>query len=194
MKRAVQGMTSCYTQYLKSSFLFRLYSNNKDDSSDKGFGVSYETRNEQASWSFRLGSCGGNVTTPRGLLTSPSYPNNYLNDVECNYLISLPNGSYINITFEEFDIHCGDTLELWDGSSDDSPKMASFCGNGTVIPPYLLTSQNHLRIRYSLQNLQEIEVERVMQKIFYTYYLFNNKTSHDLNHLIFHTDLHLIIP
>ena len=59
------------------------------------------------------------------------------------------------MTFEEFDIHCGDAIEMWDGSSEDSPKMASFCGNGSVIPPYLLTSQNHLKIRYILQNLLE---------------------------------------
>ena len=133
-----------------------MYSNKNDDSSDKGFGVSYEARKDLSSWSFRIGSCGGNVTTPRGLLTSPSYPENYPNDIQCDYLISIKYRSYINITIQEFDIDCGDTIELWDGSSDDSPKMASFSGNGSDIPPYLLTSQNHLRIRYSLQNLLEM--------------------------------------
>ena len=71
------------------------------------------------------------------------------------------------MTFEEFDIHCGDAIEMWDGSSEDSPKMASFCGNGSVIPPHLLTSQNHLKIRYSLQNLLEIEAREEVRETKY---------------------------
>lgn len=96
---------------------------------------------------FRIGSCGGSVITPQGLLTSPSYPDSYPNDAECIYTISRPEMTYINITFEGFDTLCGDNLEMWDGDSMNSPKMASFCGNGTVKPSYLLTSQNHLIMR-----------------------------------------------
>ena len=100
--------------------------------------------------SFRIGSCGGTIETPRGVLTSPSYPDSYSNDAECIYFISLPLMAKINMTFSSFDILCEDNLEVWDGNSDISPKMATFCGNGNVIPPFLVTSQNHLRIRYTL--------------------------------------------
>ena len=112
-----------------------------------GFRVSFDTHNGQPPWSIRLGSCGGTITTQHGLLTSPSYPENYPNDVECIYTILRPKNTYINITISSFDIICEDNLEMWDGDSQNSPKMASFCGNDGIIPPYLLTSQNNLRIR-----------------------------------------------
>ena len=100
-----------------------------------------------ASWSFRIGSCGGKIITPQGLLTSPYFPFNYPNDVECSYIISRPTRTFINLTISYFDTLCGDNLEMWDGIDENSPKMASFCGNGDVIPPYLLTSTNNLKIR-----------------------------------------------
>ena len=97
---------------------------------------------------FRIGSCGSTVKTPQGILTSPFYPDKYPNDAECIYIISLPDMAKINMTFVSFDTDCGDNLEIWDGNSSTSPKMAAFCGNGDVIPSYLITSQKHLRIRY----------------------------------------------
>ena len=115
---------------------------------DMGFTVFYVTQKSLPKWSFRLGACGGTITTPQGILTSPSYPDNYSNDVECIYTISRPNMTYINLTISYFDTHCTDNLEMRDGRFESSPKMASFCGDGNVIPPYLLTSKNHLRIRY----------------------------------------------
>ena len=138
---------------VKSKFLydiiifFRLYSNNQNGR-EIGFSLSYNSHDEAASWSFRIGSCGGAVTTAQGLLTSPSFPDSYPNDVDCNYTISRPDQTFINITISNFDALCGDKLELWDGNTDISQKMAQFCGDGEVIPPYLLTSTNNLRMRY----------------------------------------------
>ena len=123
-----------------------MYLNNQEGI-EIGFSVSYDTHNGQSPWSFRLGSCGGTVTTQHGLLTSPSYPDNYPNDVECIYTISRPNNTYINITISGFDTICEDNFEMWDGNSENSRKMATFCGSDGRIPPYLVTSQNHLRIR-----------------------------------------------
>ena len=114
-----------------------------------GFSVSYQTVNDTPLWSFRLGMCGGNVTTPNGLLTSPLFPNNYQNDIECNYLISLQNTTtFIEIKFHDgFNISCHDELELWDGDSIDAPNMTKIRGNGNALPPFMLTSQNQLTIR-----------------------------------------------
>ena len=69
----------------------------------------------------------------------------------CIYLISLPNGTYVNITILSMDIDCqgtpSDFIELRDGNSEDSPLMGQFCGNGTHIPAFMHTTQNNLRIR-----------------------------------------------
>ena len=115
-----------------------------------GFSLSYDTHIETAPMTFRIGSCGGTIKTLQGILTSPSYPDSYPNDIECIYNISLPSMLKINMTFSSFDTLCGDKVEIWDGNSNISPKMAAFCGNGSIIPPYLVTSQNHLIIRYAL--------------------------------------------
>ena len=119
-----------------------------------GFSLLYDTRNGTAPMTFRIGSCIATIQTPRGILASPGYPVGYPNDIQCKYNIFLPPMSKINITFSSFDIHCGDEVELWDGHLANSTKMASFCGNGSTIPPYLLTSQNHLIIRYKAVKVQ----------------------------------------
>ena len=75
---------------------------------------------------------------------------------DCVYLISQPNGTYVNISFLSMDIDCqkvqtsdglkADYIEMRDGNSEDSPLMARFCGNGSKVPEFMQT-QNHLRIR-----------------------------------------------
>ena len=98
-----------------------------------------------------VSSCGGNHTQASGLLTSPSYPNLYPIGRDCIYLISQPNGTYINVTFINMDISChasgSDNIEMRDGITEDSPLIVSFCGNLNNTPGYLQTTQNNLWIR-----------------------------------------------
>ena len=101
---------------------------------------------------YRLGACGGNFTTPHGLLTSPSYPANYPNLANCTYIVSLSPNSYIKLTMLKVDVHClspeKDYLELRDGDSEDAPVMIRFCQKGIHLPTQLTTSQNFLWMRY----------------------------------------------
>ena len=53
-----------------------------------------------------FGKCGGTITNPNGLLTSPSYPYKYPHKAQCIYLISQPNGTYVNISFISMDVKC----------------------------------------------------------------------------------------
>ena len=100
--------------------------------------------------------CGGNYSNASGVLFSPSHPNAYPDLLDCVYLISQPNGTYVNISFLSMDVDCkgltpltSDYIEMRDGNSGDSPLIATrFCGNGSNIPAVIQTSQNHLRIRY----------------------------------------------
>ena len=71
----------------------------------------------------------------------------------CVYLISQPNGTFVNISFLYMDIDCqglttltSDYLELRDGKTNESPLMGRFCGNGTNTPDVMQTTQNNLRI------------------------------------------------
>ena len=98
--------------------------------------------------------CGGIYSDASRVLSSPSYPNLYTELADCVYLISQPNGTYVNISFLSMDIDCqgrtpltSDYIELRDGNSEDSPLMARFCGNGSNVPNFIQTTQNHLRMR-----------------------------------------------
>ena len=113
-----------------------------------GFKILYETSNVSL-WTYRLGECGGNFSTPNGIFTSPSYPDNYPENVDCTYLISLPEGTYVNMTIIDMDISCWDSgtsdrIEFRDGSSGNSPLMGRWCGHGSQ---HLQTTQNYMRIR-----------------------------------------------
>ena len=49
------------------------------------------------------------------------------------------------------DIDCNgitsDFMEIRDGNSDISPLMGKFCGDETIIPPEMTSTQNQLWIR-----------------------------------------------
>ena len=101
-------------------------------------------------------ACSGMYTNGNGMLESPSYPNSYPGLADCVYLISLPVGSYVNISFLSMDVHCenseihhskSDHIEMRDGNSKDSPLMGKWCGNDSNVPAFLQTTQNSLWIR-----------------------------------------------
>ena len=98
--------------------------------------------------------CWGNYSDASGVLSSPLHPNPYPDMADCVYLISQPNGTYVNISFLSMDVDCrgisSDFIELRDGNSGDSPLMERFCGNGSNVPDFIQTTQNNLRIRWNL--------------------------------------------
>ena len=105
------------------------------------------------------GACGGASDSQSGTITSPSYPNNYTDNENCIYTITLRSGKFINLTIEEFEIEdssgCDwDFLEIRDGSSEDSQVIGKFCG--TNIPVTLHTTQNNIWIRFSSQLVSEL--------------------------------------
>ena len=116
-----------------------------------GFKLLYETSNV-SKWTHRIGKCGGNFNTPNGIITSPSYPESYPENMDCTYLISVPNGTFINMTVITVDIYCRtsgekgiyDSIEFRNGDSENSPLMRKWCEDKS---PTLRTTQNHLRIR-----------------------------------------------
>ena len=110
----------------------------------KGFLISYEAMQ-------LFTACGGNYSNASGVLASPSHPNAHPEIASCVYLISQPNGAYVNISFLSMDVDCKGTqsgyIEMRDGNSEDSPFIAKYCGNSRDFPASMQTTQNHLRIR-----------------------------------------------
>ena len=100
-------------------------------------------------------NCDKNYTNGRGLVISPSYPNQYPPGKDCTYIVTQPNGTYVHFNITNIDVDCQemfgadvDYLEVRDGNSEESPMMGKWCGNGSDIPATMQTTQNHLRIRF----------------------------------------------
>eukprot|EP00058_Branchiostoma_floridae_P007074 XP_002592562.1 hypothetical protein BRAFLDRAFT_68884 [Branchiostoma floridae] len=68
--------------------------------------------------------CGGNLTAPSGLVTSPNYPDNYGNDANCEWTITTPVGSLIHLIFVSFHVEeLFDFLSVYDGPSDSAVEL-----------------------------------------------------------------------
>ena len=50
---------------------------------------------------FSFIACGSGINNT---LKSPEYPNNYANNMDCVYLVPIPQGTTMNISFDDFDI------------------------------------------------------------------------------------------
>ena len=130
-------------------FILRFMSNYFE--SGLGFQLRYELTNfAPPIMTNRTGQCGGHFFSPKGIITSPSYPDNYPDDTDCVYTISQTIGTVIRLTFLamdiEYDTTCKyDYLEIRDGPLEDSPILIKLCGNG--IPDSIQSGQNELWMR-----------------------------------------------
>ena len=136
--------------------------------SGAGFNLRYEAIHGEPQTTYRIGACGGNFTHPNGILTSPSYPENYPYDADCLYTISVPLGNVIQLDILSMDIDdqeyenygaCSvDYLQIRDGPTDSSPFLGNLCGSDDQVtfytndgvqdvPDPVQSSQNHLRLR-----------------------------------------------
>ena len=122
---------------------------------------------------YRMGACGAKLTTPNGVFTSPSYPDNYPNNADCVYTITSEAGTKIAMTILSMDIEfgdpdyyqydnyidsdyhqfggltCWDHLEVRDGASEQSPLIDGYCGRSEhlSLPIEIISTQNKLWIR-----------------------------------------------
>ncbi|XP_041982769.1 cubilin-like [Aricia agestis] len=73
--------------------------------------------------SYRVG-CGGIIRSPSGSIHSKNYPNNYENQLDCVWYISVAPNHKIEINFKDLDLYyvededeqCDDNLKIYDGS------------------------------------------------------------------------------
>ena len=116
-----------------------------------GFQLQYESTDE-STWTHRTGECGGDFTTPHGVLTSPSYPDAYPDNSDCIYNISQPNDTVIMLTFHSLHIeeasNCQyDYLEItYETSGALSDKHCGYHSSASF-PQTLQTTSNHVWMR-----------------------------------------------
>uniref|UniRef100_A0A0N5A6L6 Cubilin n=1 Tax=Parastrongyloides trichosuri TaxID=131310 RepID=A0A0N5A6L6_PARTI len=114
---------------------------------NKGFLFEYET--------FELG-CGGIFNEPNGTISSPNFPDGYLENIFCVYEINVESEKLIRITFDRFDIeassnekdHCNnDVVSIYENyitEAEHGELIGEFCGS--ILPPSIVSKSNKLTI------------------------------------------------
>lgn len=114
------------------------------DSTDTGFQIHYTVIEG-------MPGCGGIFTGLAGDISSPSAGGAYHHNLECEYLIQVPAGSRISLTFQEFELEhdssCNfDYLEIYEGASTLGNMIRRYCGS--TIPPAYNSQGNKLLLKF----------------------------------------------
>uniref|UniRef100_A0AC35UCW8 CUB domain-containing protein n=1 Tax=Rhabditophanes sp. KR3021 TaxID=114890 RepID=A0AC35UCW8_9BILA len=85
-------------------------------------------------------------TNPTGTLTSTNYPQNYLNNLDCYYQITLPVGQKIILTINDLLTEKGyDFLRVYDGTSTNNAMIGIYQGQlGNLDANTLVSTSNSL--------------------------------------------------
>ena len=95
-------------------------------------------------FSGQCSALGTTLSGSFGRFTSPNYPFNYPNSKTCRWIISVPEGYRVKLSFQVFlletcivpSLCTCDHVEVRDGKDGDSPKLGKYCGNKTPDPIY----------------------------------------------------------
>ncbi|XP_063777593.1 cubilin [Pseudophryne corroboree] len=114
----------------------------------KGFKLKYEAKSL---------ACGGTIyvsdSNPNGNIISPNYPANYPQNMDCVWVIIVPDGKAVQLDFQDqFYIEPSDScstsyLELRDGVDSSKRLIAKLCGNTLPVTYKSLGTAMFLRFR-----------------------------------------------
>uniref|UniRef100_A0A8D0GFF0 Cubilin n=1 Tax=Sphenodon punctatus TaxID=8508 RepID=A0A8D0GFF0_SPHPU len=126
-----------------SDNIMTLYFVTNRNIASEGFSVNYVSLNAST-------VCSREYTEATGVLTSPNYPNNYPNKMECLYRIRVDTNNQIALHFTNFSLewnrNCWDYVELRDGGYETSPLLGTYCGS--VLPTVIISHSNKLWIKF----------------------------------------------
>ncbi|XP_069504454.1 cubilin [Ambystoma mexicanum] len=95
-----------------------------------------------------ISRCGVNFTSMAGRIVSPNYPNQYDNNLNCNYFVNAGAQMYVILTFQTFELegsdYCrNDGVQIFRGSS--TSPLTTLCGN---VLPGAISSLGPLRLHF----------------------------------------------
>nr|VZI31655.1 unnamed protein product [Spirometra erinaceieuropaei] len=110
-----------------------------------------EVRDGYHSGSPLMVDCGGHLKANQGTISSPGYPREYPPNAKCTWLIEVPTGFSVVLTFDSFEIEgygdCQyDYVEVFDGPSASSPVLRKICG--IDVPPTIQSRHNTMAVRF----------------------------------------------
>lgn len=115
-----------------------------------------------------LASCDEKIVARYGQFTTPNYPNEYPNDINCKWNITVPNGYLIQLNFTQFEIESTNYCTFDYVKVKGKNKMLGpYCGRrnrknepDVTVPPLdpLLGDDNSLLVELHTDHSNEVEV------------------------------------
>ncbi|KAL1023769.1 hypothetical protein UPYG_G00045870 [Umbra pygmaea] len=103
--------------------------------------------------------CGGHFSSEQGALSSPNWPDVYLDQAVCTWLISVPSAKNIHIVFTHFEVQprnqlgqCVDHVEIYGG--DGLSSQGRYCG---FAPPPMVTVTGNTAVVRFLSNAAKVQ-------------------------------------
>lgn len=130
-----------------SSNQVTLHFHSDDVSTDMGFQIHYNVV-------VGFPGCGGQFTALSGEFGSPVQNGEYHNGMSCEYTISLPSNTQIDLEFIQFDMKDEDCqynyVIIYEGTSQNDPLARKVCGS--TIPPSYKSLSNELLLYFHTDN------------------------------------------
>ncbi|XP_034543236.1 ovochymase-2 [Notolabrus celidotus] len=151
------GTIGKYCGYTKPKPLVSLtnhltvYFDTNDRKTDQGFKAHYKA--VAPNLTPEIAGAGGFLQGDQGDLMTPSFPETYMNGALYQWMITVPEGERVRLTFTSFDLVpevCGDFVQVYDGDIAGSSSLGKFCG-GTMPKP-VESSSNTMVVRFKSDN------------------------------------------
>ncbi|XP_031564468.1 tolloid-like protein 1, partial [Actinia tenebrosa] len=110
------------------------------------------------------------VSGSSGYIKSPLYGTKYPSNMQCTWVITVPNGNKIKLTFSDFRVGerfygCSpshDFVEIRDGEFDVSAILGQYCSSSRPSPVY--SSGRHMWIRFNSNSDNYLDKQYAQEK------------------------------
>ncbi|KAK4871991.1 hypothetical protein RN001_016115 [Aquatica leii] len=113
--------------------------------------MSHEHKGFQIIWDSTATRCGGTLTSPKGSIMSPYYPEPYNEDTDCYWKITVGAGSVVQIVFVDLELENHDEclmdfVEILDGPNLNSKSLGKFCKNSNI--PFIRSTSSIVTVLF----------------------------------------------
>ncbi|KAJ8306830.1 hypothetical protein KUTeg_014914, partial [Tegillarca granosa] len=95
---------------------------------------------------FYLAECGGNYTSPYGVIRTPTHPTQYHHNANCTWLITVQENRVIDLNLEPHSTCAFDYVDIIDGLDASSPLIGRYCG--LKMPSTIRTTGNSMMVNF----------------------------------------------
>ncbi len=94
-----------------------------------------------------------NITGREGTFNDGSGNTNYSNNLNCTYLLHPVCGTYIDLSFDRFNVEANDIVNIYDGATTAAPLLESFSGANPPSESQIITSSDdYLLVEFITNN------------------------------------------